>query len=134
MVHSGPNPVTLGHLMTFSGAKRQDQEYLGPQKDSICSYNGPLGTPRGAPKVRKWVSDAHPVNIGQLDHYVVFGTKSGAVQEFWRGYKCPIGVKQPPLDPPRLPKTPPNSLKTPPNPIIDPPYKQYNSSSYLLTH
>ena len=112
MVHSGPNPVTLGHLMTFSGAKRQDQEYLGPQKDFICSYNGPLGTPRGAPKVRKWVSDFHPVNIGQLDHYVVFGTKSGVIQGFHRGKKCPIGVKQTPLDPPRLPKTPSKPPKT----------------------
>ena len=93
MVHSGPNPVTLGHLMTFSGAKRQDQEYLGPQKDFICSYNGPLGTLRGAAKVQKWVSDSHPVNIGQLDHYVVFGTKSGAVQDFQRGKKCQIGVE-----------------------------------------
>ena len=112
MVHSGPNPVTLGHLMTFSGAKRQDQEYLGPQKNFICSYNGPLGTPRGAPKVRKWVSDSHPVNIGQLDHYVVFGTKSGVIQGFQRGQKCFIGVKQNLVDPPTPTKTPSKTPKT----------------------
>ena len=75
------------------------REFLGFQKDFICSYNGPLGTPKGAPKVRKWVSDAYPVNIGQLDHYVLFGTKSGAAQDFQRGKKCPIGVKQTPFDP-----------------------------------
>ena len=48
------------------------------------------------PKVWKWVSDAYPVNMGQMDHYVVFGTNSGAFQ---RGTKCSIGVNQTPLDP-----------------------------------
>ena len=116
------------------GQKGRFRIIWGLKKGVICPSNSFLRTRRGAPKVQKWVSDANPVNIGQLDHYVVFETKSGAVQDLWRGNKFPIGVKQPPLDPPRLPKTPPNSLKTPPNPIIDPPYKQYNSSSYLLTH
>ena len=51
----------------------------------------------GAPKVQKCVSDANPVNIGQLDHYVVFGTKSGALQDFQRDKKGTIGVKQTPL-------------------------------------
>ena len=54
----------------------------------------------GAPKVQKWVSDANPVNIGQLDHYVVFGTKYGAIQGFQRGKKCPTEVKQTLSDPP----------------------------------
>merc|ERR1712055_1003272 len=88
---------------------------LGPQKGFFCSYNGLLGTPRGTPKVWKWVSDAYPTNMGQLDHHVVFGTKSGAIQDFQRGKKCPIGVKQTPFDPPRPPKTSPNHLKTPQN-------------------
>ena len=109
-------------------------EFLGYQQDFISSYNGPLGTPKGGPKVQKWVSDADPINIGQLDHYVSFGTKSGAVQDFQRGKKCSLGVKQTPFDPPRPPKTPPNSLETPPNPIINPPYNQSNPSSYLVTH
>ena len=71
-------------------------EFLGYQQNFISSYNGPLGTPKGGPKVQKWVSDADPINIGQLDHYVSFGTKSGAVQDlymgpnFKRGKKCPI--------------------------------------------
>ena len=39
----------------------------------------------GPQKVQKWASDAYPVNIGQFDHYVVFGTKSGAEQDFQRG-------------------------------------------------
>ena len=50
-------------------------EFLGYQQDFISSYNGPLGTPKGGPKVQKWVSDADPINIGQLDHYVSFGTQ-----------------------------------------------------------
>ena len=51
----------------------------------IRSYIGLLGVPRGGPKVQKGVSGASFVNIGQLDHYVVFGTKSGAVRDFLRG-------------------------------------------------
>ena len=51
----------------------------------IRSYIGLLGVPRGGPKVQKGVSGASSVNIGQLDHYVVFGTKSGAVRDFLRG-------------------------------------------------
>ena len=52
----------------------------------------------GARKIQKRVSGAFPVNIGQLDHNVVFGTKSGAVKDFQRGKKCPLGVKWTPLD------------------------------------
>ena len=43
-----------------------------------------LGEPQ---RVQKWVSDAYPVNMGQLDQYVVFGTKSGAIQDFRTGKK-----------------------------------------------
>ena len=57
-----------------------------------------LESPGGGPKVYKWVTDALPVLIGQLDPYVVFGTKFGAAQDFQRGKKCSIGVKQTPLD------------------------------------
>ena len=67
--------------------KHEVIDLLGPQKDFICSYNGLLGTLRGTPKVWKWVSDAYPTNMGQLDHHVVFGTKSGAIQDFQRGKK-----------------------------------------------
>ena len=86
-------------------------EFLGYQQDFISSYNGPLGTPKGGPKVQKWVSDADPINIGQLDHYVSFGTKSGAVQDFQRSIKCLIGDNQAPLDHP-IPPKPPKPLQT----------------------
>ena len=54
-------------------------------------------------RVKKKVSDTDLVNIGQLDHYVVFGTKFGPVQDFQRGKKGRIGVQQTPLDPPKTP-------------------------------
>ena len=54
--------------------------------------------PGGAQKVQKWVNGASFVNIGQLNHCEAFGTKSGAVQDFHGGKKCPVGVKQTPLD------------------------------------
>ena len=38
-------------------------------------------------RVKKRVSDTDLVNIGQLDHYVVFGTKFGPVQDVQRGKK-----------------------------------------------
>ena len=113
-------------------------DILGFQKGFICSYNGLLGPPWGAPKVQKWVNDTYIVNFGQLDHYVVFGTKFGAVQDFQRGKVCPIGIQQTPLDPPRPPKPskkPQNHpKKKPPDPLNDPPYNQFNPSSYLITH
>ena len=62
--------------------------------------------------VQKLVSDAFLVNIGQLDHYVVFGTKSGVIQDFQRGKMCPIGVKQTPSDPPRPTQNPLELPKT----------------------
>ena len=40
-------------------------------------------------RVKKRVSDTDLVNIGQLDHYVVFGTKFGPVKDFQRGKKGP---------------------------------------------
>ena len=116
-------------------------DILGFQKGFICSYNGLLGPPWGAPKVQKWVNDTYIANFGQLDHYVVFGTKFGAVQDFQRGKMCPIGIQQTPLDPPRPPPRPPKPSKKPqtikkktPNPLNDPPYNQFNRSSYLITH
>ena len=128
--------VQLTHVnrVGTSDPKGQIQDLLGPQKAFICSYNGRLGTPWGAPKVWKWVSDAYPINMGQLDHHVVFGTTSGAIQDFQRGKKCHIGVEQTPLDSPRPPKIPPDPHKTPLDPIIDPPYNQLNPSSYLINH
>ena len=71
---------------------------LGFQKDFICLHNGLLGAPRGGSKVQKWVSDIYFVNIGHLDHHVVFGTKFGIVQDFQRGKKGPIWVQQNPQD------------------------------------
>ena len=82
MGYSGLNLVTWGHMMTFSGAERPDTGLIGALKGLFCSYNGLLGIPRGVPKVWKWVSDTYPVNMGLLDHHVVFGTKSGAIKDF----------------------------------------------------
>ena len=125
--HLRPNLVTLSHMMTFSGAKRLVLGLLGAQKDLIFTSNGRLGVPRRAPMVQRWVSDAYLVTIDQLDHYLVFGTKSGAIPDLQSDKTCPIGVKQ-------APQTPPKSPRTPPEPISDPLYNQYNSSSYFITH
>ena len=46
---------------------------------------------------------------------MVFGTKSSALQDFQRGKKCPIGVKQTPFDPPGPHQ---NSLKPPLTPSV----------------
>ena len=73
--------------------------FYGPKR-ALIAHIGPLGIPMGAQKVWKWVGDACPVDMGQLDHCVVLGTKSGAVQDFQWGKKCPIGVKQTPPRPP----------------------------------
>ena len=93
--------------MLHIGGHHRYNAFLSPYMDCwdllvlhrgfICSYIGLLGVPRGGLKVRKGASGASSVNIGQLDHYVVFGTKSGAIQDFQRGKKCPVGVKQTPL-------------------------------------
>ena len=120
----------------FRGQKARYRTYWGLKGACFCSYIGLCGTTGGAQKVLKWVSDAYLVIMGQLDPHVVFGIKFGAIQDFQRGKKCPIRVKQTPLDPPRPPKTPPNPLKPPQtflNPIIDHPYYQLNPSSCLIT-
>ena len=93
-------------------------------------YNGPLGTPRGAKKDRKRVSDAYPVNMGYSDHYVGFVNKFGAIQGFQRGKSVLQGSSRPSLTPLNTPTHPQNT----PNPIIDHPYSQFNSSSYFKTH
>ena len=63
-----------------------------------------VGYAQWGPMVQKRVSDTYPVNLGQLNHYVVFGTKSDAVQDFQKSRTCPIEVKQTPLDPPKHPQ------------------------------
>ena len=45
-----------------------------------------------APKDQKWASDVYLVNIDQLNHYVVFGTKSDDVQDFQKGKKYFTGA------------------------------------------
>ena len=94
------------------GQKGRFRIIWGLKKGVICPSNSFLRTLRGAPKVQKWVSDANPVNIGELDHYVVFGTKSGVIQGFQRGQKCFIEVKQNLVDPPTPTKTPSKTPKT----------------------
>ena len=69
-----------------------------------------------------------------MDHYVVFGTKSGAEQDFQRGKKCPKGLKKKTYTPLKILKPLSKPPQTPPNPIIDPPYNQFDQSSYLITH
>ena len=109
--------------------------------DFFLTFYGPKGTSFAhrmafwePPIGQKWVSDAYPVHIFQLDHYVVFGTKSYAVIDFQRGKKCPIGVKQTPSGAPQTSPNPPWTPQTPPETIFDCPYNQYNPSSYLITH
>ena len=80
----------------------------------------PFGAPRGGPRVQKWVSDIYLLNIGHWSHYVVFGTKFGAIQDFQRGKKSSLGVQQTPLDPPRPPQTLPRPPKPTLNPLSDP--------------
>ena len=67
----------------------------------------PFESPTRAPIGQKWASDAYPVNISQLDQYVVFGTKSSAVQDFQGNKKCPKGLKQTPSGPPQTLPNPP---------------------------
>ena len=72
-------------------------ELLWAPKGLNLLKNGPLRARRRAQKVQKWVRDAYLENLGQLDHYMVFGTKSGAVQDLQRGKKCLLGVEWAPL-------------------------------------
>ena len=66
--------------------------------------NGLLRASRSAQKVQKWVRDAFSENLGQLDHYVVLGTKSGAVQDLQRGKKCLSGAEWAPPGPSKAPQ------------------------------
>ena len=79
--------------MIFPGAKRPDSGQFGASKRLDLLIWELLG----GPKVHKRVSDAYPVNLGQLNHYIVFGTKSGAVQDFQSGQNVPYrGQTDPP--------------------------------------
>ena len=101
MDHSGSNLVHLGYLVSFSGVKRPDHEQLGLQNSLICSYMDLWEYPGGPKRSKKEVICAFPVNIGQLDCYIVFGIKSSVL---W-------GSRRPPqttVDHPLTPKTPPN--------------------------
>ena len=89
--------INKGNFGTFQGTKTTSSAYHMPFESSQKGPNtvGPTG--------QKLASDFYPVNIGQLDHYAVFGTKSGAVEDFQRGKKCPTGVNQTPSRPPDPP-------------------------------
>ena len=95
--HSGPNLVTLGHTVNIPWAKRPNLVPFGASKQFDLPKKGPLGATRGAEKVQKWVSDAYSGNIGQLDHYVVFETQSGAVKDILMVKNCSVGAKQTPV-------------------------------------
>ena len=112
-LHLVPNLDILGNLMAFSGALRLILGQLGSLKGLILLMKWLSGSPRRAPMGQKWASNANLVNIGQLDQYVVFGTKSGAVQDFQSGKKYHTGVKQTHAGPP---KNPPDPLLTPHTP------------------
>ena len=90
MKYSGPNIVILDHVVTCLGVKRPDLGLFGASKQLALLMKRPFGSFLRAQKVQKWVIDNHLVTIGQLDHNVVLGTKSGTVQDFQRGKKCPI--------------------------------------------
>ena len=63
----------FGHLMTFSGAKGPDFGLFCASQwlDLVMKWS--LGSPhRGKKKVHKWVSDAYPVNIVQLETVVAY--------------------------------------------------------------
>ena len=72
-------------------------DFLRFQKGSISRLMAYWELPGEAPKVQKSVSDAYPGNIGHLDHYVVFGTPSGAVQDIRKGKNFSVGAKQTPV-------------------------------------
>ena len=114
------NSSQFGPPLTILAAERQNLGLIRASKWLVCPWNGPLVVLRGAPTVQNWVSDTDLVNIGQLDHYVVIGTKFGAVQDFQRGKKSSWGVQQNPLDPPRPPQTWPQPPNPPLNPLSDP--------------
>ena len=67
-------------------------ELLGAPKRISLLIKWPFWAPRRAPMAQKWVSDAYLVMLGQLDQYVVFGTKSNVIQDFQRGKSALFGV------------------------------------------
>ena len=77
------------------------------RKEFVLLIKWLFGGSRRVPMGQKWASDGNLVNIGQLDHYVVFGNKSGAVHDFQKGKKCHTGVKETPSRPPQTPPDPP---------------------------
>ena len=89
--------------------------FWGSERDSFAHKVVFWGSLEGSQRsniAMHWVSDAYPVRLGQLNHNVVFGTNFGAVQDFPRGKKRPIGAELTPLEPPR----PPQNTLDPPNP------------------
>ena len=79
MDYSGLYLVNLGHLMIISGGKRPYLGLFGASKWLVRQKIVLLGPLVVLQKVQKRVSDTDLVNISQLDHYVVFGTKFGPV-------------------------------------------------------
>ena len=93
--HQGEAFLTKsGHFGAYDDPFRGQKARFGNNwglKTVYLLKNGPLGAPRGPRKVQKWASDPYPVNLGRFNHYVVPGTKSGAVQVFQMGKTCSIG-------------------------------------------
>ena len=109
-------------------------DFLRFQKGFISRVMAYWELPGESPKVQKSVSDAYPGNIGHLDHYVVFGTQSGAVQDIQMGKNCSLrGQADPFLTTLDHPMDPPKTSQTPLNPFSDLPYNQCHPSSYLTT-
>ena len=117
----------------FQGPKGQIQDYFEPQNGLFAQEMALWELPKGTPKVQKWVIDTCFVNIGQLDHYVVFGTPSGAIQDIRMGKNCSVGAKQTPVWLPWPPHRPPKTLSNPLNPFSVLPFNLNNPSSYLTT-
>ena len=76
--------------MAFSGALGVILGQSLARKGFVLLIEWLFGGPRRVPMGQKWASDGNLVNIGQLGHYVVFGTKSGAVHAS-RGAKSALG-------------------------------------------
>ena len=116
IVHLVPNLDILGHLMAFSGALGVILGQSLARKEFVLLMKWLFGGPRRVPMGQKWASDGNLVNIGQLDHIVVFGTKSGAIHDFRKDKKCHTGVKETPSGPPQTPQDPPRTPNTPQKP------------------
>ena len=50
-------------------------------------------------RIQPIIQPNRPIDMDQLDHFTMFGIKSGGVQDFQMGKKCSMGVKQIPHDP-----------------------------------